>query len=127
MDEKSALLDQAARCRRAAQTIGEHKAATRLVEQAKEYEERAASLASASSIQAGSNILVRRDQFNITPHGIIHKPTDAAFTPHPGDPHSGEMRNGRLGNALPNMASYNPEEVWRMMRELWTEYVARNI
>jgi hypothetical protein len=25
------------------------------------------------------NILVRRDQFNITPQGIVHKPTDAAF------------------------------------------------
>jgi hypothetical protein len=30
--------------------------------------------------------LVRRDQFNITPQGIVHKPTDAAFTPYAGDP-----------------------------------------
>jgi len=36
-----------------------------------------------------ANILVRRDQFNITPQGIVHKPTDAAFTPYPGDPYSG--------------------------------------
>jgi hypothetical protein len=36
-----------------------------------------------------ANILVRRDQFNITPQGIVHKPTDAAFTPYPGDPFSG--------------------------------------
>ena len=27
--------------------------------------------------------LVMRDQFNITPQGIVHKPTDAAFTPYP--------------------------------------------
>ena len=33
--------------------------------------------------------LVRRDQFNITPQGIVHKPTAAAFTPYPGDPYSG--------------------------------------
>jgi hypothetical protein len=26
-------------------------------------------------------ILVRRDQFNITPQGIIHKPTDSHFAP----------------------------------------------
>jgi hypothetical protein len=25
--------------------------------------------------------LVTRDQFNVSPQGIIHKPTDAAFTP----------------------------------------------
>jgi hypothetical protein len=39
--------------------------------------------------------LVRRDQFNITPQGIIHKPTDAAFTLFPGDPFSGTRRAGR--------------------------------
>lgn len=27
--------------------------------------------------------LVRRDQFNISPQGTVHKPTDAAFTPYP--------------------------------------------
>ena len=37
------------------------------------------------------NILVRRDQFNITPQGIVHKPTDAGFTPYPGDPYSGTL------------------------------------
>jgi hypothetical protein len=30
--------------------------------------------------------LVRRDQFNISPQGIVHKPTDAAFTPDPTAP-----------------------------------------
>jgi hypothetical protein len=40
--------------------------------------------------------LVRRDLFNVSPQGIIHKPTDAAFTPYFGDPRLGTMRLGRL-------------------------------
>ena len=53
-----------------------------------------------------ANILVRRDQFNITPQGIVHKPTDAAFTPYPGDPYSGITRLGQLGeNILMEIAS----------------------
>jgi hypothetical protein len=70
--------------------------------------------------------LVRRDQFTISPQGIIHKPTDAAFTPHPGDPHSGTTRLGTLGNKHPNGNDYRPDDVQRMMRELWAEYVAAN-
>jgi hypothetical protein len=108
MDEKTALLEQAERCRRAAHAAGDHQAAaTRLMDDAKEYEERAASLP-------------------ITSQGIIHKPTNAAFTPHPGDPHSGTIHFGRLGNMLPNGHSYSLNEVERIMRELWAEYVARN-
>jgi hypothetical protein len=79
------------------------------------------------TLKDGPNILVRRDQFNITPQGIIHEPTDAAFTPNRGDPHSGMMRIGSLGNALPNTANYNPDEVQRIMRELWAEYVGRDL
>ena len=55
-----------------------------------------------------ANILVRRDQFNITPDGIVHKPTDAAFTPYPGDPHSGITRLGHR-----NGTSFSPEVVRR--------------
>ena len=72
-----------------------------------------------------TNILVRRDQFNITPQGIIHKPTDAAFTPYPGDPLSGITRLGHLGNNNPS-ASFSPEVVQRVMSELWAEYVVDN-
>jgi len=72
------------------------------------------------------NILVRRDQFNITPQGIIHKPTDAAFTPYPGDPHSGITRMGQLGNQNPNGSGFKSDDVQRVMRELWVEYVADN-
>jgi hypothetical protein len=72
------------------------------------------------------SILVRRDQFNITPQGITHKPTDASFAPNFGDPHSGCMRLGQLGSAAPNGDGYDPAEVKKMMRQLWAEYVAAN-
>jgi hypothetical protein len=70
--------------------------------------------------------LVRRDQFNVTPQGIVHKPTDAAFTPSPGDPFSGIERLGQLRNQHPIGSGFRTEEVQRMMRELWAEYVAGN-
>ena len=68
--------------------------------------------------------LVTRDQFNISPQGIVHKPTDAAFTPYPGDPLAGTVRLGTLGNQQPKENDYNADDVQRIMRELWTEYVA---
>ena len=70
--------------------------------------------------------LVRRDQFNIGPQGIVHKPTDAAFTPNPGDSYSGIERLGQLRNKHPNGSGFITEDVQRMMRELWAEYVAAN-
>jgi hypothetical protein len=71
--------------------------------------------------------IVRRNQFNITPQGIVHKPTDAAFLPYPGDPYSGITRLGQLGSEpLNNGRGFMPEDVLRMMRELWTEYVTGN-
>jgi hypothetical protein len=75
--------------------------------------------------QRMANILVRRDQFNITPQGINHKPTDAAFTPYAGNPYSGTMRLGQLGSRVPS-GGYNPQDVKRMMQELWAEYVVAN-
>jgi hypothetical protein len=71
-------------------------------------------------------ILVRRDQLSITPQGIVHKPTDAAFTPYPGHPFSGTERLGQSDNECPNGYSFNSDDVWRMMRELWSEYVGAN-
>jgi hypothetical protein len=73
------------------------------------------------------NTLVRRDQFNITPQDIVHKPTDAAFTPDPGDPYSGTHRMGRLGSETSNGSEFRSDDVLRMMRELWAEYVASNL
>ena len=70
--------------------------------------------------------LVRRDQFQITPFGIVHRPTDAAFTPSPGDPNSGIERLGQLLNRHPNGGGFRTDDVLRMMRELWAEYVGAN-
>ena len=73
-----------------------------------------------------ASILVRRDQFNITPQGIIHKPTDAYFAPQPGNPYSGSIRLGQLENVVPVGDEYDPDQVKKMMMQLWTEYVAAN-
>jgi hypothetical protein len=70
--------------------------------------------------------LVRRDQFDITPRGIVHRPTDAAFTPSPGDPHSGIVRIGQLGNKVPNGSGFKSDDVLRIMWALWAEYVGEN-
>jgi hypothetical protein len=70
--------------------------------------------------------LVRRDQFNISPQGIVHKPTDAAFTPYAGDPNSGTWRLGQLGQQLASGNHYDPKHVRRIMTELWVEYVSAN-
>jgi hypothetical protein len=73
-----------------------------------------------------ASILVRRDQFNITPQGIIHKPTDSHFAPHAGDPYSGSIRLGQAGNVVPVGEGYDPDQVKSMMMQLWTEYVTAN-
>jgi hypothetical protein len=70
--------------------------------------------------------LVRRDQFNISPQGIVHEPTDAAFTRDPSDPYSGIVRLGRLSSSPPNGGGFNPDDVQRFMRQLWVDYVASN-
>jgi phage terminase large subunit-like protein len=57
---------------------------------------------------------------------IVHKPTDAAFIPSPGDPLSGTTRLGALANQHPSEKMYVREDVQRVMRELWEEYVAGN-
>jgi hypothetical protein len=73
-----------------------------------------------------ASILVRRDQFNITPQGITHKPTDAYFAPRCGDPYSGSIRLGQLGNVDPVGDRYDPDQVKKMVMQLWTEYVTAN-
>jgi hypothetical protein len=69
---------------------------------------------------------VRRDQFEISPRGIIHKPTGASFIPDPSEPGWGHLDPGQLGNVLPNGDDYEPQEVDAMMQQLWVEYVAAN-
>jgi hypothetical protein len=71
-------------------------------------------------------VLVRRDQFNISPQGIVHKPTDAAFIPYPGTPYAGIARMGQLGNETPMGVTFSSDDVQRIMQELWVEYVQAN-
>jgi hypothetical protein len=69
---------------------------------------------------------VRRDQFEISPKGIAHKPTGATYTPHPGAPHSGTINLSQLGNVPPNVDIYRPHDVKAMMELLWADYVDAN-
>lgn len=72
------------------------------------------------------HILIRRDQFNITPEGILHKPTDARFVPSPADRCKGTFREGHLGASRSGGESYDADEVKRVMLQLWTEYVGES-
>jgi len=70
--------------------------------------------------------LVTRNQFNVTPDGVVHKPTDAAFVPNTSDPLLGTIRLGQLGNQHPSGREYPVEDVLRIMGELWEEFAANN-
>jgi hypothetical protein len=70
---------------------------------------------------------VGNEQFNITPKGITHKPTDAGFTPYPARPFAGTMHMGQPGSQLPNGDEYRPEDVKKVMQTLCKEYVAENV
>ncbi len=67
-----------------------------------------------------------RNQFNVTAQGVVHKPTEAAFIPSLDDPLSGTMRLGQLSNQPNDGREYRAEDVERIMRELWEEFVAGN-
>lgn len=69
---------------------------------------------------------VHRDQFEISPKGIAHKPTGATYTPHPGAPYSGTMNLSQLGKMLTNGEDYRPQEVTAMMELFWANYVNAN-
>ena len=73
-----------------------------------------------------SSTPVQRDQFEVSPKGITHKPTGATYTPHAGAPYSGNMNLGQLGNVLTNGEDYRTLEVQTMMEQLWAEYVDAN-
>jgi hypothetical protein len=65
------------------------------------------------------------EQFEISDKGITHKPTGYSFTPHPGNPASGNARIGHLGDKLESGEDYRPSEVEAMAKQLWAEYVKR--
>jgi hypothetical protein len=69
---------------------------------------------------------VKPDQFEITDKDIKHRPTGCTFTAHPGQPTSGTMRVGQLGNRLPSGEDYRPEDVKAMMQQLWEKHRATN-
>jgi hypothetical protein len=73
-----------------------------------------------------ASILIRRDQFNITPQGIVHKPTDSHFAPHAGDPYTGNIHLGQVGNVVPGGERYDSVQLKRVMMQIWTEYVTAN-
>jgi hypothetical protein len=70
-----------------------------------------------------THILVRRDQFNITPDGILHKPTDACFVPSLADRHTGIFRRGNLCAPREKGDAYDADDVEKVMLQLWAEYV----
>ena len=65
---------------------------------------------------------VRPEQFQVNDQGITHKPTGYNFTPHPGNPTSGVVNKGQLGDVLPSGEDYRPHEVEEMARQLWHAY-----
>jgi hypothetical protein len=69
---------------------------------------------------------VNRDQFGLSSDGIVHKPTDATFTADPADPFSGIIRLGHLPDRHPNAGGFKPDDVCRVMFEIWFDYVAAN-
>ena len=66
---------------------------------------------------------VERQQFELSDHGITHTPTGYTFTAYPGDPSSGTVNRGRLGDTLQSGEDYRPYEVEAMARELWADYM----
>jgi hypothetical protein len=60
-----------------------------------------------------SSMPVQRDQFEVSPKGITHKPTGTTYTPHPAAPYSGSMNRRQLGNVLTDGEDYRPMRCWR--------------
>jgi hypothetical protein len=71
-----------------------------------------------------SRTLVLAEQFEIDDNGITHKPTGYNFTPYPGDPTSGTVNKGRLGDKLETGEDFRPHEVEEMAWRLWARHCA---
>ncbi len=69
---------------------------------------------------------VQRDQFEVWPKGITHKPAGTTYTPHRGAQYSGSMNLRQFGTILTNGEDYRLDEVQTMMEHLWAEYVDAN-
>ena len=64
---------------------------------------------------------VKRDQFDVTNTFILHRPTGAKYTPHPGTWLSGNTLMGRLGERLHTGEDYREVEVRAMIGLLANE------
>ena len=73
-----------------------------------------------------AHTIVSRQQYVISDHGITHTPTGYSFTPYAGNPSSGRLNKGRLGDLLPSGEDYRPYEVEEMARQLWEEFVKQH-
>jgi hypothetical protein len=61
------------------------------------------------------------DEFDVSDEGVAHRPTEYSFRPFPGDPTHGSVRMGLLDKEVPEDERYDPEEVKRMARRLWSK------
>jgi hypothetical protein len=61
------------------------------------------------------------NEYEVTPNGVLHLPTEARFTANPGVPTSGWWRTGRLGTA--SGEGYDAKKVKEEMLRLWAEHL----
>ena len=65
---------------------------------------------------------VTRDQFEVSPNKVRHKPTGALFTSYPGrDKEISHTNWSRCGDVLPNGEDYSRDEVGKMAATLMAE------
>lgn len=66
-----------------------------------------------------------RDEFGVSEIGIVHKPTEYTFVPHPGKPSTGVIRRGMLGRALPDGREYDVDAVAAMSGKIWAAFLLK--
>ena len=64
---------------------------------------------------------VAPDQFEVLDGLVLHKPTEAEFTPHPTREDSVLVWTGRIGKKLSNGAVYQYADVLAAMKAFWRE------
>ena len=60
-------------------------------------------------------------EFEVTPEGVLHKPTRARFYPHPGSDMLDNVSFGSLRSVLPNGDVYREDDVTKMAEKLWAK------
>ena len=64
---------------------------------------------------------VTLDQFEVRDGLVLHKPTEAEFTPHPKREDSVLVWTGRIGKRLSNGAVYQYADVLAAMKAFWRD------